>query len=182
MKLDDYFANGFRNFLILVVLIIIIYFIIFLSIERKIKEFNRRFPDRAVSVPFVSAAVRVAYFLIGFVIIGFQVLPLRPAMEVMLDASGVLAICITFAARESFSNYIAGFLLTIHKPFLIGDRISIQDPHISGTVKDITFRHTMIETENGGIVTVPNAIMNAVAIEDQSKIKKTRQKKKPDKK
>ena len=28
MKLDDYFANGFRNFLILVVLIIIIYFII----------------------------------------------------------------------------------------------------------------------------------------------------------
>ena len=128
MKLDDYFAHGFESFLILSVLIIVIYFIIFLSIEKKIKTFNARYPDRAVSVPFVSAAVRVAYFLIGFVIVGYQILPFRPAMEIILDASGVLAICITFAARESFSNYIAGFLLTIHKPFLIGDKISMQAP------------------------------------------------------
>lgn len=178
MKLDDYFAHGFESFLILSVLIIVIYFIIFLSIEKKIKTFNARYPDRAVSVPFVSAAVRVAYFLIGFVIVGYQILPFRPAMEIILDASGVLAICITFAARESFSNYIAGFLLTIHKPFLIGDKISMQAPDIAGIVKDITFRHTIIETESGSIVTIPNSIMNSVAIEDLSKVKKTKQKKK----
>ena len=177
MKYDEYFAHGLKNFVILSVLIIVIYFIIFLSIERKINEFNKRFPERAVSVPFVSAAVRVAYFLIGFVIIGYQILPFRPAMEIILDASGVLAICITFAARESFSNYIAGFLLTIHKPFLIGDKIAIQSPKITGTVKDITFRHTTIETESGSIVTVPNAIMNSVAIEDLSKVKKSKKKK-----
>ena len=178
MKFDKYFVNGFDNFLITTFLVVIVYIIIYLSINKKIEAFNKTRPNHAVSIPFVSSAVRVAYFLLSFVIIAYQILPFRPVLDLMMDASGILAICVTFAARESFSNYIAGFLLTIHKPFIIGDKISIQDPKIKGIVKDITFRHTTIESENGNIVTVPNSIMNTVAVEDISKEKKTTRKKK----
>ena len=135
MKFDKYFVNGFDNFLITTFLIVIVYIIIYLSINKKIEAFNKTRPNHAVSIPFVSSAVRVAYFLLSFVIIAYQILPFRPVLDLMMDASGILAICVTFAARESFSNYIAGFLLTIHKPFIIGDKISIQDPKIKGIVK-----------------------------------------------
>lgn len=171
MHFDEYFVNGLDNFIILTVLVIIIYLIIWYSIEKKINKYNEMNPERTVSIPFVASAVRVSYFVIGFIIIGSQILPFRPALEVILDAGGVLAICVTFAARESFSNYIAGFLLTIHKPFIIGDRIRLQDPDITGTVNDITFRHTVIETDEGSIITIPNSIMNTVAIEDLPEIK-----------
>ena len=139
---------------------------------------NRRFPEKEVSVLFVSSAVRAAFFIIGLLIIMYQIIPLRPAIEIILDASGILALCAAFAARESFGNYIAGFLLTVHKPFKIGDRISLQQIDITGTVKDISFRHTVIESDSGSIITVPNSIMNTVAIEDLPEIKPKRQNKK----
>ncbi len=178
MQLDDYFVNGFENFLITSVLIIIVYFIIWYSIEKKIAEFNRHYPERSVSIPFVSSAVRFAFFLIGFIIIMNQIIPLKPALELLLDAGGILAICVTFAARESFSNYIAGFLITIHKPFKIGDKVCLQSLEITGTVKDISFRHTTLETESGSIITVPNAIMNSIAIEDLDSVREVKRKKK----
>ncbi|MBR5340298.1 MAG: mechanosensitive ion channel family protein [Erysipelotrichaceae bacterium] len=39
---------------------------------------------------------------------------------------------------------------------------------INGTVKEITFRHTCIETRTGTLITVPNTVMNDVVIEDLS--------------
>ncbi|MBO7676642.1 MAG: mechanosensitive ion channel [Erysipelotrichaceae bacterium] len=178
MNLDQYFTNGFENFLILTVFVMVIYTIIWTSVEKKIREYNRRFPEKEVSVLFVSSAVRAAFFIIGLLIIMYQIIPLRPAIEIILDASGILALCAAFAARESFGNYIAGFLLTVHKPFKIGDRISLQQMDITGTVKDISFRHTVIESDSGSIITVPNSIMNTVAIEDLPEIKPKRQSKK----
>lgn len=166
MNLDSYFAGGFRNFLIVAAITAVIYFIIWFSIEKKIDTFNKRYPDRAVSLPFVSSAVRVAYFAIAFLVIAYQVLAFRPVISVILDAGGIFALCVAIAARESFNNYIAGFLLTVHKPFNIGDKINIEQLNITGIVKNVTFRHTAIKTVSGSIVTIPNSIMNTVAIED----------------
>ena len=104
-----------------------------------------------------------------------QVKPLAPVMDMMLSAGSVLAICSTFAAKKSFSNYISGFLLSVHKPYIVGDRISIRDESVTGTVKEITFRHTTIKTDQGTIVTIPNAIMNSTAIENLTEAERRRQ-------
>ena len=177
MKLDDIFKNGFENFLILVVSVSAVCVIIWLSIEKKIDRFNMTYPDRAVSKVFVSSAVRFAYTLIGFLIVFSQIKAFDPVMDVLFSTGGVLAICVTFAARESLANYIAGFLLAIHKPFRIGEKINLKSIKVAGVVEDITFRHTIIRTENGSVVTVPNAIMNSISIEDLTEVKKPKQKK-----
>ena len=71
------------------------------------------------------------------------------------------------------NNYISGFLLSIHKPFQIGDRILICliGQKIMGTVERITFRHTVIRTDSGSTVTVPNSVMNSTSIENLSMTK-----------
>jgi len=114
----------------------------------------------------ITAVIYFAYFAIAFLVIAYQVLAFRPVISVILDAGGIFALCVAIAARESFNNYIAGFLLTVHKPFNIGDKINIEQLNITGIVKNVTFRHTAIKTESGSIVTIPNSIMNTVAIED----------------
>ena len=111
MNLDSYFVYGFRSFLISAVFITIVCTIIWHSIELKVKRFNESFPEHAVSVTFVSSAVRTLDVLLGVLAAMSQVIALKGAIETILSASGVIALCITIAARESLSNYIAGFLL-----------------------------------------------------------------------
>lgn len=177
MNLDNFFVNGFKNFVILVVIVSIICSAIWLSVDKNVDRYNKTHPDRAVSKRFVASAVRFAYTLFGILIVASQIKPLEPVMEILFSAGGVLAICTTFAARESFSNYIAGFLLAMHEPFKIGETIYLKALDIKGVVKDITFRHTVIETESGSVVTVPNAIMNSISIEDLTNVKKPKKKK-----
>ena len=165
-SLDSYFTYGFRVFAIVTVITVIICTIIWLNVEKKIRKYNGKHPGHEAPVRFVSAAVRFAFFLIGLLIVMNQVKPLKPLMDMMLSAGSVLAICTTFAAKQSFGNYISGFLISLHKPYIVGDRISIRDQYITGTVDDITFRHTTIKTDQGTIVTIPNAIMNSTAIEN----------------
>ncbi|MCR4706483.1 MAG: mechanosensitive ion channel family protein [Clostridiales bacterium] len=168
MSLDSYFVHGFRYFLILAVVSTAVGWIIWLSVEKKIERYNQNHPEHAVSIHFVAAAVRFADFLFWFLTVARQVNPLKPAVDMILSAGGVLALCSTLAAKDSLNNYISGFLLSIHKPFLIGDRIMISmiGQRIIGTVEDITFRHTVIRTKNGSTVTVPNSVMNSTSIEN----------------
>ena len=178
MNLDDIFKNGFKNFLLLAAAVSVICTIIWLSIDKKIDKFNKTYPERAVSKTFVSAAVRFAYTFFGLLIVLSQIKPLEPVMETLLSAGGVMAICVTFAAQESFGNYIAGFLMAMNKSFRIGEEVNLKSLDVSGTVKEITFRHTVIETESGSIVTIPNAIMNSIVIEDVTNVKKSKARKK----
>ena len=168
MNLDSYFTNGFRQFLILTAVSTVIGWIIWLSVYKKIERFNRNHPEHAVSANFVAAAVRLAVFIFWFLIVAHQVIALRPAVNMVLSAGGIIALCTTFAAKESLNNYISGFLISIHKPYQIGDTIRVIERRITGTVEDITFRHTVIRTESGTIMTIPNAIMNSMAIEKLS--------------
>ena len=168
MNLDSYFTNGFRQFLILTVASTIVGWIIWLSVYKKIERYNQNHPEHAVSVNFVAAAVRLAVFIFWFLIVARQVIALKPAVDMVLSAGGIIAICSTFAAKESLNNYISGFLISVHKPFQIGDTIRVIERRITGTVEDITFRHTAIRTEDGSIITVPNALMNSMSIEKLS--------------
>lgn len=66
----------------------------------------------------------------------------------------------------------------MHKPFKVGKVINLEALNVKGVVKEITFRHTIIETESKSIVTIPNAIMNSIAIEDLTYAKEKVTKKK----
>lgn len=173
--LDSYFTYGFRVFAVVTVITTIVCTIVWLNVEKKIRRYNENHPGHEAPVKFISSAVRFAFFIIGLLIVMGQVKPLAPVMDMMLSAGSVLAICSTFAAKKSFSNYISGFLISVHRPYIAGDRISIRDESVTGTVEEITFRHTTIKTDQGTIVTIPNAIMNSTAIENLTEAERRRQ-------
>lgn len=72
----------------------------------------------------------------------------------ILASIGVVGIAVGFAAQDTLSNIIAGFLIFLDKPFTVGDWV-----HVAGQVGDvseITMRTTRIKTKNNTWVVIPN--------------------------
>ena len=81
-----------------------------------------------------------------------------------LTGLGILGVAVGFAAQDSFSNIVAGFLISIDKPFRVGDYITI-DKHY-GRIELITMRSTRIRTQNNTYVVIPNQkIINDIVVD-----------------
>jgi small-conductance mechanosensitive channel len=72
-----------------------------------------------------------------------------------LGALGVGGIALAFAAQDLLSNFVAGILLQIRRPFRVGEQISSNDHEV--TVNDVNLRTTVLRTYDGLVVHLPNA-------------------------
>ena len=69
--------------------------------------------------------------------------------------------------QEGLSNIVHGFILSVYKPFKIGDRVTvtIDGEKITGHVRAINARHTVIQNIiNSAHVIIPNAKMDTCVI------------------
>jgi small-conductance mechanosensitive channel len=81
-----------------------------------------------------------------------------------LQGIGVAGIAIGFASQDALSNIIAGFLISLDKPFRVGDYITHEGRY--GCIEEITMRSTRIRTQDNTYVVVPNQkIINDVVID-----------------
>jgi small-conductance mechanosensitive channel len=71
-----------------------------------------------------------------------------------LAGVGVVGFAIGFAAKDSLSNTIAGFLIFWDKPFAVGDYVTTAD--LTGEVSKITMRTTRLKTLDNTYVVIPN--------------------------
>ncbi len=72
-----------------------------------------------------------------------------------LAGLGVLGLTIGFAAKDSLSNIMAGFLIFWDKPFHVGEWVTLADHY--GKVAEITMRTTRVQTRDNKWVIIPNA-------------------------
>lgn len=86
--------------------------------------------------------------------------------DTILTSSSLLVVVLGFAFQTSLSDFIAGFFISVFKPFEINDRITLKSSNIAGTIEDITIRHTVIKTFTNSRLIVPNSIMNKEVIEN----------------
>ena len=166
--LDQYFEKGFLQFIFLFLVTAVICYVLDRFFNRKIDQYNERFAAKGINNRYLSQTVRFLIWFIGCLVIVSQIKPLRALGNTALGATGIMAIGVSIAAQATFSNYIAGFFLAVHHPFKVGDVIYLKEKNIAGTVKEITFRHTVLETKTGTIITIPNTVVNSVMIEDLS--------------
>lgn len=69
-------------------------------------------------------------------------------------AIGAISLSLGLALQSVFSNYGAGFTIILTRPFTVGNTININN--ISGIVKEIRLAHTILDTEDGEMITIPN--------------------------
>ncbi len=116
-----------------------------------------RNPNLVTALPLINRGVRIGVIVLGALFAlahaGLNIAPL-------LGGAGVMGLALSLAAKDTLSNLIAGVLLTIDRPFQVGDRIELWSaPRETGTwgdVIDIGLRATKIRNPDNLVVVVPN--------------------------
>lgn len=105
----------------------------------------------------ISRLLVVAVYILGAIMVIYQIPPLNRLAVTLLAGAGVAALAIGLAAQDSLSNVVSGIFLAVFHPFRIGDYIDFNGEY--GQIEDLTLRHTTIKTWDGRRIFVPNSIM-----------------------
>lgn len=81
----------------------------------------------------------------------------------LLGSAAVITGIVGFAAQDVIKDILSGILISIYKPFDLGDRIELEDGTV-GIVESITMRHVVIVRIDTLRVVIPNSRINAASI------------------
>lgn len=141
--------------------------IVRIAMNRSLKKASNVLKVDVTRYTFLKNTVSAIIIGLGVIVV-FQLIPELKKLGLPIFASaGVLAAVIGFASQQALSNIVGGVFIVIFKPFRVGDLIKI-GTHQTGTVEDITLRHTIIRDFDNRRIVVPNSIMNSEVIENSN--------------
>ncbi|WP_277047927.1 mechanosensitive ion channel family protein [Solobacterium moorei] len=167
------FENGAVGFISTFLITVIIAKIFTTILEKLVDHAMKK--DARASMPFkyLLKILRTVIYVIATFAILMNVKPLQSVSTAILGATSVMTVVVGLAAQETFGNFIAGFFIVIYQPFHVGDMVNLPEKNISGTVIEITFRHTILNTIENTKIIVPNSTMNSAIVEDKAFGQKT---------
>lgn len=81
----------------------------------------------------------------------------------LLGSAAVITGVIGFAAQDVIKDVLSGLLISIYKPFDLGDRIELEDGTV-GIVESITMRHVVLARIDTLRMVIPNSRINSASI------------------
>jgi small conductance mechanosensitive channel len=145
----------------------IVTFILFLLLSRLARNVVKKLFDRTSDNKSVrSLLTTIAYYsVLGigiFFILG--ILNLDKTVTSLLAGVGIIGLALGFAFQDIAANFISGIMLSIRKPFAIGDRVKVGG--YFGDVSETNLRTTVIKTGSGQMIYIPNSEVLSNAIEN----------------
>lgn len=123
-------------------------------IYRRTHYFTQKQFESPLLADIIAKAIAFPCFLLGLYLV-LQVAGLTHIALSMLGGAGVVGIVVGFAFRDIAENFLASLLLSIRRPFVSGDVVSI-DGH-RGIVQSMNTRSTIVLSGEGVHIQVPNA-------------------------
>lgn len=116
---------------------------------------------------FIRQIVVAVVYIIGVA----AFLSLIPGMEKVsnsiLASAGIGAMAVGLASQDALSNVVGGLFIIFSRPFKVGDFIMVDDI-VTGTVMEITLRHTVIRNAENRMILIPNSKMNSSTVVNSS--------------
>ncbi len=131
---------------------------IFRDIRKKKMDINTQFGEKIVR------------FLIIFLAVMWIVLSndlTRPFGQSLFTSAAVIAAIAGFAAQSVLADLISGIIISVTKPFVVGDRIEL-DNGIAGIVVDTALRHVVLRGLDTQTYIIPNSKMNGHQVKNMS--------------
>lgn len=116
---------------------------------------------------FLKNALSLIVFVAALIVIFTGIPELKQLGLSLFAGAGIIAAIIGFASQAAFSNIISGIFIVIFKPFRVGDIVQVGTGH-SGTIEDITLRHTIIRNFENRRFVIPNSVISAEVILNSS--------------
>ncbi len=116
--------------------------------------------DKVPRASIILNLTRVVIWSIALILVLEPVFGVKPTAFV--SALGITSVALSLGLKDTISNVIGGFTLMVSNVISIGDNVTISG--ITGTVKDLTWRHTVVVNRLGENVVIPNSVLNTTSI------------------
>lgn len=125
-------------------------------LKKYFNKLSRKLVKDAKIANLISTVMTVLVIVL-FGLLILSVLELEGTVNKIVAGAGVVGLAVGLAFQDPILNFFSGVILTVRSLFNVGDLIEV-DGHF-GKVKEITLRHTSIETLQGQDVMIPNKIV-----------------------
>ncbi len=172
-KLETWISTAVKmlpNFLV-AVLVLVLFVLLGKLLKKLFNKLFKKITDNKSLQSLLSSILYITVVAIG-TFIALSILQLDGAVTSLLAGAGVIGLALGFAFQDIASNFIAGTMMSIRKPFKIGDLIKTND--YFGKVTNIHLRTTTIQTMQGQIIMIPNAEVFKNPIENYTEFGKRR--------
>jgi small-conductance mechanosensitive channel len=133
-----------------------------------LEALSRRSTDTSIIQP---RTLPVFEMLLKVAVVGaavyFMFLAWRIDLTAWLASAGIVGIAIGFAAKDTLANLFSGIFIVADAPYKVGDFILL-DEGLRGQVTKIGIRSTRILTRDDVEITVPNAVIGASKIVNET--------------
>jgi small conductance mechanosensitive channel len=151
MSLSDIAASPLL-YILLAGLVFVIFVVAARFVAQQVSEALRRRGMREDVVVVGSRVITVALIVIG----GLFAFGIAVRSDNVTILGIVAAIVITsFGAQDLLKDYVSGYYILLERNIKIGDNISLERG--SGTVSEVRLRVTLLRSESGDVVIVPNS-------------------------
>jgi small-conductance mechanosensitive channel len=125
---------------------------------------------REDAIPALASLLKIIIIVISLImLLAIWGVDLGP----MLTSASIMSAVVLFAAKDTISNFFAGFTIIIDQPYKIGDYVDLSTER--GEVVEIGLRSTRIKTRDDILISIPNAIIaNEKIINESAPEKKFR--------
>ncbi len=155
-KLENWTETAIKMLpnLVVAVLILIAFWLVAKLVKNLVHRIFRRITDNESLQSLLSNIIYICILAVG-TFIALSVLDLDGAVTSLLAGAGVITLALGFAFQDIASNFIAGTMMGLRKPFRPGDLIETNT--YFGKVRHIHLRVTEMQTMQGQIILIPNA-------------------------
>ena len=135
----------------IVVFVVVVWFGAWVS--RRQSLWKRVAPNPFVA-ELLSQTIKFVFVIIGL-ILALSFLGAEAIIGTLLGGAGVIGIAVGFAVKDTIENYIASLMLSIRQPFRARDYVDINGQE--GVIVRLTSRATILMTEDGNQLRIPNS-------------------------
>ncbi|UTF58914.1 mechanosensitive ion channel family protein [Gilvimarinus sp. DA14] len=144
-------------------------FVVFFFISRPVSAFLvgpvRYVTDSALIKVVLQRIVAVLVVLLGLYFF-LRIAGLTQFAVAVMSGTGLLGLVVGFAFRDIAENFIASLLISMQRPFRLGDVIEVSG--FRGVVQKVTTRGTTLVDFDGNHIQVPNATIYKSVIQNFS--------------
>lgn len=151
-----------------VALVAVLYFAAAYLIARIL---NGRLKDNPFLARYGKNGTMIAFRLITIGVYLVAIIGMLSYMGVnstgLLTLASAFTVAIGLALQDVMRNLISGLFMLAERPFSVGDRVKIRT-HV-GTVQGIDIRTTMLRTDDGALLLVPNQLMFTEVLQNKTR-------------
>lgn len=131
---------------------------VFVRIQKNRNSIHLNFLRRVNSAVIVIACIVLAVS---------SVTSVDSLWRTVLGGTAIVSAVLAFAAQDVIKDILAGLMISVHRPFTIGDRVELENG-TGGIVEDITMRHIVLRSIDTMRIVIPNSKINAMQITNMS--------------